>query len=201
MSLREQNRLKKREALIEAAVALFEAQGFESTTVDQIAARAEVSRRTFFRYFSCKEEVVFPHREARLEGFRAALEHAEGSPAARVRAACLTMAAEFAGHREELLRAHRLMSETPALLAFDQKQDLEWEQLIAEVLRDGQRAEAARRRAEVWAGAIMGAVRATMRTWFESDGRKDLVRIGTEALDHLEMGMVEAMPKRVVGER
>lgn len=201
VSLREQNRLKKRDALVEAAFRLFEAHGFEATTVDQIAEAAEVSRRTFFRYFSCKEEVVFPNMAARLVGFRQALERAQGSPAARVRTACLTMAAEFAANRDELVRQHRLMAASPGLLAFDREQDLEWETAIAEVLRDGQRGAAARRRADIWAGAIMGAVRATMRAWFAGDGKGDLVRIGTEALDHLEMGMVEAMPRRVVGVR
>lgn len=195
VSLRAQNRKKKRDALVEAAYALFEAQGFEATTVDQIAARAEVSRRTFFRYFSCKEEVVFPNMAERIAAFRAALEAAPGTPAERVRAACLAMAAEFADHREELLRQHRLMHDNPALLAFDLKQDAEWERAITDVLRDGRRAEAARRRAQVWAGAIMGAVRATLRAWFAGGAKADLVAIGTEALDHLEMGMAEAMPR------
>jgi len=201
VSLRERKRQETRDALVEAAFRLFEAKGYDATPVDEIAAAAEVSRRTFFRYFSCKEEVVFPNMAARLAGFRTALEVAEGPPAARVRAACLAMAAELAANREELLRQHRLMSVTPALLAFDQKGDVEWERAIAEVLRDGQRSEGARRRAEVWAGAIMGAVRATLRSWFATEGVGDLVAIGAEALDHLEMGMATAMPKRVVGAR
>lgn len=199
VSLRERKRLETRDALADAAFALFEAQGFEHTTVDEIAAAAQVSRRTFFRYFSCKEEVVFPHQSERIAAFRAALEAAEGPPAARVRTACLQMAAEFAEHKDELLRQHALLRVTPALLAFDSKQDLEWERSIADVLRDGQRAAAAARRADVWAGAIMGAVRATLRSWYEGGGQADLVRIGTEALDHLQMGMATAMPKRVVG--
>lgn len=45
-------------AIEDAALGLFEAQGYEATTVDQIAARAEVSTTTFFRYFPSKAEVL-----------------------------------------------------------------------------------------------------------------------------------------------
>lgn len=200
-SLRERNRLKTRDALVEAAFELFEAQGFEHTTVDEIAAAADISRRTFFRYFACKEAVVFPHAEARITAFRDALESAEGPPAARVRAACLQMAEVFEQNKAELMRQHALMVETPALVAFDQKQDLEWERAIAEVLQDGLRSASAARRAQVWAGAIMGAVRATLRAWYEDGGRGDLARVGAEALDHLQMGMAAAMPERAEAAR
>jgi AcrR family transcriptional regulator len=49
-----------KERLIEAAFALFAEQGYEQTTVDQIAERAGVSRMTFFRAFPSKEDVIFP---------------------------------------------------------------------------------------------------------------------------------------------
>ncbi|MCB9646907.1 MAG: TetR family transcriptional regulator [Deltaproteobacteria bacterium] len=193
-SLRAKNKLKKREALVEAAMALFEANGFEATTVDQIADAAEVSRRTFFRYFPCKEAVVFSDGEERLAAFRALLAQPGPTPAARVRRACLAVAQAFAEDREVMLRRRKLMDASPALTAYDHEQDLGWEAAIADVLRDGARGEAGRRRAEVWAGAIMGAVRATMRAWYAGGAKGDLVRIGAEALDHLEMGMAEAMP-------
>lgn len=193
-SLRAKNKLKKQDALVEAALTLFEAQGFEATTVEQIAAAAEVSRRTFFRYFPCKEAVVFADEEARLAAFRAFLAEPGPAPVARVRRACLAAAAAFAADREVLVRRRRVLEASPALLAYDHEQDLAWEAAIAEVLRDGARTDAAKRRAEVWAGAIMGAVRATLRAWYAGGAKGDLVRIGAEALDHLELGMAEAMP-------
>jgi len=48
-----------RERLVEAAIDLFTANGYAATTVDQIAHRAGVSPRTFFRHFPDKEEVLF----------------------------------------------------------------------------------------------------------------------------------------------
>jgi AcrR family transcriptional regulator len=57
--LRERKKLRTRVTLIETAAALCQRQGYDNTTVDQIAAAAEVSPRTFSRYFPTKEAVIF----------------------------------------------------------------------------------------------------------------------------------------------
>lgn len=56
--LRERRKTATRRALQEAAVALFAERGFAGTTIDDICDRAEVARRTFFRYFTSKEAVL-----------------------------------------------------------------------------------------------------------------------------------------------
>ncbi len=55
-----------RDRLVAAAFELFEAQGYDATTVDDIAARAGAGRSTFFRHFRGKEDVVLPDHEALL---------------------------------------------------------------------------------------------------------------------------------------
>ncbi len=56
--LRERKKQRTRSMLIDAAAQLCDKQGFENTTVDQIAAVADVSPRTFSRYFATKEAVI-----------------------------------------------------------------------------------------------------------------------------------------------
>lgn len=59
-------RQQMRQDLATAAMELFARQGYEETTVDQIAAAAGVARRTFFRYFRSKEEAIFPDHDDTL---------------------------------------------------------------------------------------------------------------------------------------
>lgn len=58
VGLREKHKIRTRNAIRDAAMRLFEKQGYAGTTVEQIAREAEVSHTTFFRYFSSKEQVV-----------------------------------------------------------------------------------------------------------------------------------------------
>ncbi|MBM9469069.1 TetR/AcrR family transcriptional regulator [Nakamurella leprariae] len=58
------------ERLMDAAFELFDERGYEQTTVEEIAERAQVSRTTFFRHYRSKEEVIFPRHEVLLESIR-----------------------------------------------------------------------------------------------------------------------------------
>lgn len=72
MSLRAEKQEHLRNQLIDAAEALFRARGFDETKVEEIAARARVSRQTFFNYFGTKEQVL---REAGLRWLTRGIEH------------------------------------------------------------------------------------------------------------------------------
>ncbi|WP_239116407.1 TetR/AcrR family transcriptional regulator [Planotetraspora phitsanulokensis] len=74
MSLRERKRARIRQTLVEAAIELFERDGYDETTIADIAAAADIGTRTFFSYFASKEELLFPESDARV---RAAVEAIE----------------------------------------------------------------------------------------------------------------------------
>ena len=66
-TLRDRKKERTRQALVVAAGRLFAEQGYERTTVADIAAAADIGTRTFFSYFASKEELVFPEADARIQ--------------------------------------------------------------------------------------------------------------------------------------
>jgi AcrR family transcriptional regulator len=187
VALRERKKDQTREALAQAAFALFQAKGYEATTVAEIARAANVSRRTFFRYYATKDALLFVEDSENLEHFRVLLGAAESGDddLAHIRRACLALAEGYMRDREQILARARIIESSPVLGKQERQQDLSWERAIADsLLATGHGPNANReRRARMLAGAVFGAVRATMAEWQEAGGRGDLPRMISEALD------------------
>lgn len=186
---REKNRAERRAALIAAAYALFATRGYSATTMDDVAQTAGLSRRTAFRYFASKEDLVFPEREERLARLRALLEPREGErPFETVRRACLALARHFEDDAGRMLAQWQLMQAEPALLGRDVQLDRAFEELLEQAFARGEKSTKGRRRARVRASAVVGAVRASLREWLEGGASGDLVRLGRETFAELEQG-------------
>ncbi len=188
--LRERKKRRTRQVIVEEALRLFSARGFDATTVEEIAEAAEISRRTFFRYFETKEAVLFANQAERLEAFRALLEKpraADETPLQAVRLACLEMAHLYEAQREIVVLQNRIIESSGSLMAYDQRFDAQWEEVIAAALARDLAPEDAQRRCEAqWlAGALVGIVRVVLRGWFEADGQGDLEIQGRAAFDFI----------------
>ena len=133
--LRERKKVQTREALVHAARDLFLERGFDSVTVDEIAQMANVSRRTFFRYFATKEAAAFPNRDRWLEQFHALTAQRAGEPAYQtVRRALLGMAGAFMEHRDAMIAQHRIANAATSLIAYQRDVDRVWADVIADAL-------------------------------------------------------------------
>lgn len=193
--LREQKKRLARDTLAKAALELFSEKGFEHTTVDEIAARAGISRRSFFRYFTSKEEAAFPKQNERLVQFRELLQRYEvkRNGVGAVREACIAIARQYMAERAERLARQRLVDSSNALRAFEQSADVEMERILVDELAAlGPTPSASdlerTRRARIFAAAVMGLVRVVLREWFDGDGASDLEEIGRSAFLWLEHG-------------
>jgi AcrR family transcriptional regulator len=132
-SLRARRKRRTAEAIVAGASELFEERGFDRTTVDQIAEAAEISRRTFFRYFADKEELFFAEDERLLGVIHDTLDAAPpGEPVLDLaRRATRALASHSAADPERRLARGRLIAATPALQARRLAKTVRWEQAIA----------------------------------------------------------------------
>src|ERR687896_1687940 len=112
--LRERKKRATRRALHEAGMRLFAEQGFAGTTIDDIAAAADVSRATVFSYFPTKEDIVIGDAPLAVEALAAALR--DGDPATGTVPAVRAWLRQLAGWIEpDLVVQHRLAREVPSV--------------------------------------------------------------------------------------
>lgn len=159
---------------------LFLEHGFGETTIDDIARHAGVSRRSVFRYFGSKEDIVLGALNGRGESARAAL---EARPAAEPPWTALREAlreVDIDEHSESTLRIAKMMYDTPSLRARSMEKHLHWQRALVPNIRvrlgvapedeDDPRAEA------IVACAIT-CLDIAGEKWANSDGQLSLVTL------------------------
>jgi len=98
LSRRERKKHETRQRLLEEALQLFREHGYDATTVEQIAAAADVAKGTFFNYFETKEAILQAIAEQRLRQLEQALlleGGAPASPVARIKLGLTLVAKDF----------------------------------------------------------------------------------------------------------
>jgi AcrR family transcriptional regulator len=198
-ALSERRRRLLRDELGRVAIRLFVEHGFDSVTVDDIAAAAGSSPRTFFRYFATKDEVVLDYERRLQERLLLALRSRppDEGPVEALRQAYLETSHVEPAERERVLQLGRVLENAPALRARVTGERIAEDMALAEHLAErlGARPDDARVRVIV---ASMGAVAETeFRTWVRSGGKGDPAKRITEALALLEggLGQLDDAPK------
>ncbi|WP_007517075.1 TetR/AcrR family transcriptional regulator, partial [Pseudofrankia saprophytica] len=181
--LRELKKQRTRRTIVDTAHALFAQYGYDATTIDAIAVSAEVSVRTFFRYFANKEEVALAPLDEVGELALAALERrpAHERPLAALRAASLDAwaamgprPAAFRGYVEHLLIADSAPAVSAAML---QRMMRLGDRLAAAITprfppptgpAPGRGADL---RPTLTAAAFLAAVQVGVRSWFTQGGQ------------------------------
>jgi AcrR family transcriptional regulator len=159
--------------LQKAALALFIDSGFNDVTVADIAAEADVSERTFFRYFATKEEVLFGESDLLLAEIVAAIRQAPATatPADLVGAAMSRLTQLFEPERSKLRQRSAIIDAEPALRERDLLKQSVWvTAIVAELVHrkiDPVRAAAL-------AGAATAGFRAAYGEWLASRSKQPL---------------------------
>ena len=190
--LRERKRTRTRLMIQSEAMRLFAENGYESTTVEQIAFAAAISPRTFFRYFPTKEDVVLwdeydpiapdlfearPADEAPAETLRAIIREAVGGLYRR--------------DPEQLLLRAQLLGSVPELRArMLEQQDTGYE-MLAMLLARRRGASPGELELRVLASAFGAAIMVALDAWQKEGGRSDLLEVVDRAIDGLAAGLRE----------
>ncbi|MFD9687999.1 TetR family transcriptional regulator [Kitasatospora sp. NPDC001309] len=183
-SLAERKRRLVADELTRAALGLFAEHGFDAVTVDEIAAATGMSKRTFFRYFASKEDVVVRFLAELGDGMRAELaaRPAGESPSTALRHTVWAAVDACAGHSEQTLRVVRLILGTPALRARLLEHQSQWREELAAELADRLGVDAAAGlRPRMAAGMALTAFDVVLQCWSASGGTADPAALTDQA--------------------
>jgi AcrR family transcriptional regulator len=186
VSLRQRKRARTRAALIAAALELFERQGYEATTIDEIAAAADVSPRTYFRYFATKEQVALGDDLGdELLGLIAARPAEEPMLESVRRVISDSLALISGDDREALLARLRIVYRTPSLRARRWEFQLEMGRMSGAILAERRGLQPDDLGSRVTAAAAFTAIEVAMDYWQQHDGRENLGAVLDTAIGHL----------------
>ncbi|MBC7518554.1 MAG: TetR family transcriptional regulator [Microbacteriaceae bacterium] len=184
-----------RARLTVAALELFEQNGYDSTTVDDIAKVAGINRRTFFRHFPNKEDVLFADQPDLITKLGQGLEYGSGEPI-RVAGHALAILLDSLIEREDILRRRDALIQATSVLA---DRELVWwgvyQQIIGDYLSNGSDGTRNLMFARIVAAAVLAAYRQVVTSWLRSDENDNPKALFSELLDDIAESMTSSTPR------
>lgn len=175
-----------REELELIALELFAERGFDATTVDDVAEAAGIGRRTFFRYFASKNDVVWGDFDAALEQFRAELAKvpSDTSLLNGLRDAVLAFNALSEGAEPQHRVRMTMVLHTPALQAHSTLRYAGWRAVVAEYVAQRRGEDARDFRPQLLAHQCLASCVAAYEQWL-AQPKSDLMSLLDEAVGSL----------------
>ena len=182
--LRERKRRETLQRISEVGLRLFLTKGYDATTLDEIAAEAGISRRTFFYYFESKEVIILGYVGVFTEALKTAVREstASNTPLASVQDALTKVFGRI--ETSKLLVIVRFMREAMTL-GVKRRKDLQFEQAIFETLCEIWPAKNRRARLRLVTMASIGAMRVAVGAWSEQNGKRPLASYIRDAFNDL----------------
>jgi AcrR family transcriptional regulator len=183
---RQRKKTATRDRIRASALRLFSEQGYDATTVEQIAAAAGVSHVTFFRYFPAKEDVALSDSYDPLIASFIAQTPAAWPLIRRIRTVLVQgLRQVYDTDRDTLLAQNKLIVSTPALLERLWAHQIATQQLILQALEADQDHPHPSFQDRVTVAACLAAATTAILAWVESDGTPDLPDLIEQAFDAL----------------
>jgi AcrR family transcriptional regulator len=190
VGLRERKRQRTRDAIVEAAMQMFATRDYNDVSVEEIAAAAEVSPRTFYRYFPAKEDVLIDTERILAPTLAVLAERRSGESDVDLLARAM-LAGVTALDPAHLRLAHGLVDTVPALQA--RLYQLIWrgghDQVVDALLVGRRHTADADLRARVLTHAVADAMQLGVMAWLQSGQRGAPARECRKALEHLRAGL------------
>ncbi|MFA9432336.1 TetR family transcriptional regulator [Egicoccus sp. AB-alg2] len=170
LGLRERKRLAAMRRIQEVAIDLFEVDGYDAVTIERIAAQAEVSPSSVYRYFGSKEGVLLWDEYDPVGLQQAAQRMADEPPLDAIREVFRTLVVEAVERdAEHLQRRVRLTMREPAVKAASVLQTHQLGDQIAAMLAAARGGEVDDLEIQVFAHALVGALLGAIEHWYASD--------------------------------
>jgi AcrR family transcriptional regulator len=183
---RQRKKTATRDRIRASALQLFREQGYDATTVEQIAAAAGVSHMTFFRYFPAKEDVVLSDGYDPVIASLIAQTPAAWPLTRRIRTVLVQGLRQiYDTERDTLLAQNKLIVSTPALRERLWADQIATQQLILQALSASQDHPQPGFQDRVTVAACLAAASTAILTWVENNGTPELPDLIEQAFDTL----------------